>query len=122
MDLDPALPPRVAYAGAWHPVLAVRTHARLVDLDYDFARLGALMAHRDWTTVLLLWRETPTLFHARNPFPPGGYLREGGLVEVPASVTVRQGADMGRPSLLRVDIPSAPDQGIDVTGSAVAMP
>lgn len=137
-DLEPALPARVAYAGAWHPVVAVRTRDRLADLDYDYTRLGALMARRSWTTVLLLWRETPTLFHARNPFPPGGvvedpatgaaaaalggYLREGGHVDAPTSVTVRQGADMGRPSLLRVDIPSGKDRGIDVTGNAVAKP
>lgn len=136
-DLDPTLPPQVAYAGAWHPVLAVRTRARLAHLTYDFTRLSALMARREWTTVLLLWRETPTLFHARNPFPPGGvvedpatgaaaaalggYLREGGHVDTPASVLVRQGADMGRPSLLRVDIPLGQGQGIDVTGGAVAM-
>src|SRR5690349_2489291 len=43
-DLDVALPPRVAFAGAWHPVLAAATRARLADLDYDFPRLGALMA------------------------------------------------------------------------------
>lgn len=136
-DLDPTLPPRVAYAGAWHPVLAARTRARLADLDYDFAALGTLMSDRNWTTLLLLWRESSTLFHARNPFPPGGvvedpatgaaaaalggYLREGGHVSAPASVTVLQGADLGRPSLLRVDIPSEPDRGIEVTGGAVAI-
>jgi PhzF family phenazine biosynthesis protein len=70
-DLDPELPPRIAYAGAWHPVLAVRTRARLADLDYDFAALKALMTRHDWTTVALAWRESPTVFHLRNPFPPG---------------------------------------------------
>lgn len=136
-DLDPSLPPRVAYAGAWHPVLAARTRARLADLDYDLAGLGALMAARGWTTVALVHREDATTFSARNPFPPGGvvedpatgaaaaalggYLRDGGHVPVPAAVTVLQGADMGRPSVLRVDVPQGQDRGIDVTGSAVAM-
>jgi PhzF family phenazine biosynthesis protein len=134
-DLDPELPPRVAYAGAWHPVIAAATRTRLAGLDYDFDALGALMADRDWTTVDLVWRESPSLVHARNPFPPGGvvedpatgaaaaafggYLRELGLVDVPATVTIHQGDDLGRPSLLRVDIPA--DGGIAVTGTAVPL-
>ena len=74
-DLDPQLPPRVAYAGAHHLVLAVRTRERLAALDYDFDRLAALMAARDWTTLQLVWRESADRFHARNPFPPGGWSR-----------------------------------------------
>ncbi|WP_345711488.1 PhzF family phenazine biosynthesis isomerase [Kineococcus glutinatus] len=136
-DLDPALPPRAAYAGAWHPVLAARSRQRLAALDYDLAALGALMAARGWTTVDLVWREDATTFHARNPFPPGGvvedpatgaaaaalggYLREGGHVALPARLTVLQGHDMGRPSTLHVGIPADPATGIAVTGSAVAM-
>lgn len=136
-DLDPALPPRVAYAGAWHPVLAAATRARLAALDYDRDRLAALMARRSWTTVDVVWREDARTFHARNPFPPGGvvedpatgaaaaalggYLREGGHVAPPATLTVVQGADMGRPSLLTVDVPADPGTGIRVTGSAVAL-
>ena len=137
-DLDPALPPRVAHAGAWHPVLAVSSRSRLAGLDYDVPALGALMAERGWTTVDLVWRQDATTFHARNPFPPGGvvedpatgaaaaalggYLREGGHVEVPARLTVLQGADMGRPSVLVVDVPPGAATGISVTGSAVALP
>jgi PhzF family phenazine biosynthesis protein len=134
-DLDPALPPRVAFAGAWHPVIAAVTRDRLADLDYDMPALTALMARRDWTTIDLLWRESPTVFHARNPFPPGGvtedpatgaaaaafggYLRELGLAPVPATLTIHQGADMGRPSTITVTVPADPDSGIGVTGTAV---
>ncbi|WP_369068688.1 PhzF family phenazine biosynthesis protein [Kineococcus terrestris] len=137
-DLDPDLPPRTAYAGAWHPVLAARTRERLAALDYDLATLGELMAERGWTTVDLVHRQDERTFHARNPFPPGGvvedpatgaaaaalggYLREGGHVEVPATVTVLQGHDMGRPSVLEVAIPADPAAGIAVTGTAVAIP
>ncbi|WP_169064138.1 PhzF family phenazine biosynthesis isomerase [Geodermatophilus dictyosporus] len=137
-DLDPGLPPRVAYAGAWHPVLAARTRARLRDLDYDREALADLMARRGWTTVDLVWRQDATTFVARNPFPPGGvvedpatgaaaaalggYLREGGHVGLPAVLTVRQGEDMGRPSVLTVEVPEDPGSGIRVSGSAVALP
>ena len=136
-DLDPALPPRVAYAGAFHLVVAVRDRATLAGLDYDFAALGEVMAAEDWTTVQLVFRESATVFHARDPFPPGGvvedpatgaaaaafgaYLRALGLVTPPATVTIHQGHDMGRPSLLTVDVPPGNDAPVRVTGTAVAM-
>jgi predicted PhzF superfamily epimerase YddE/YHI9/serine phosphatase RsbU (regulator of sigma subunit) len=75
-DLDGGLPLRVAYAGAWHPVVAVRERSRLADLSYDFDALGALMAERDWTTVALVCRSGPTSFDVRNPFPPGGVVED----------------------------------------------
>ena len=137
-DLDPALPPRVAYAGARHLVLAAGTRERLARLDYDMPRLGELMAARDWTTLQLVFRAAPTVFAARDPFPPGGvvedpatgaaaaalggYLRELGLVDVPADLVVHQGDDLGRPSVLRVHVPAAPGSGIEVTGHAVPLP
>jgi PhzF family phenazine biosynthesis protein len=135
-ELDPELPARIAFAGVWHPVIAVATRERLAALDYDYDRLGALMAARSWTTLQLVWREHTTRFHARDPFPPGGqvedpatgaaaaalgaYLRELGLVEPPVTVTVLQGEDMGRPGRLLADI-HADRAEIDVTGTAVAM-
>ncbi len=137
-DLDPALPPRVAYAGVWHPIVGVRTRERLADLDYDFEALAKLMAAKDWTTINLVWPESPRVFYARHPFPPGGiredpatgaaaaafggYLRELGLLDPPATITVHQGDDMGRPGVLIADIPAEPGSGIGVTGTAVALP
>jgi PhzF family phenazine biosynthesis protein len=135
-DVDAALPPRVAFAGVWHPVVAAGTRERLADLDYDYDRLGALMAARGWTTVQLVWREEPTRFHARDPFPPGGvledpatgaaaaalggYLRELGVVEPPVTLEVLQGEDFGRPSRLIVDVLPGRAE-IDVTGTAVPL-
>jgi PhzF family phenazine biosynthesis protein len=135
-DLDPALPPKVAFGGAWHPVIAVTERARLADLDYDFEELRVLMTDQSWTTIQLVWRESPTVFHVRNPFPVGGvvedpatgaaaaalghYLRELGLIEPPTQLTLRQGDDLGRPSLLTVDVDDA-DPRIRVSGHAVAI-
>jgi PhzF family phenazine biosynthesis protein len=137
-DLDPALPPRAAYAGAWHPVIAAGTRARLADLDYDVTALTDLMRRNDWATVALVWRETPTVFHARNPFPVGGvfedpatgaaaaalggYLRELALIDPPATLTIHQGHDMGRPSTITVTVPADPLSGLAVSGTAVRMP
>ena len=135
-DLDPALPPRIGFAGARHLILGARTRERLSALDYDYAALKQLMLANDLTTLALVWREGPAMFHARNPFPPGGvvedpatgasaaafgaYLRELGLVAPPATIRIQQGVDMGRPSLLVVDIGTS--GGIRVTGQAVAIP
>jgi PhzF family phenazine biosynthesis protein len=137
-DLDASLPPRLSFAGAWHPIIAAATRARLADLDYDFDALAAIMAARDWTTIDLIWRESPTVFHARNPFPPGGvyedpatgaaaaalgaYARHEGLVATPATLTVYQGSDMGRPSVITVQVPQEHGRGISVSGTAVALP
>jgi PhzF family phenazine biosynthesis protein len=135
-DLDGRYPPHVTNAGVTHPILAVKSHARLAALDYDMEALGALMAERDWTTLQLVFPERPDLFHARNPFPPGGifedpatgaaaaalggYLRELGLLPDPPRVTVLQGAEAGRPSRLDVEIP--PSGGIRVSGRGVQIP
>jgi PhzF family phenazine biosynthesis protein len=134
-DVDPSLPPKVAYAGVYHPVIAAVTRGRLATLDYDFDALGDLMRARDWTTIQVVWRESESLFHARDPFPISGlvedpatgaaaaafgaYLRELGIVSPPARVTIIQGEDMGRRSRLEVQIPQA--GGIDVSGQAVLL-
>jgi PhzF family phenazine biosynthesis protein len=136
-DIDPDLPPRVSFAGAHHLVFGVRSRELLAGLSYDFERLRALMAREGWTTAQLVWREAPMMFHARVPFPVGGvvedpatgaaaaalgaYLRELELVRAPATVTIRQGDDMGRPSLLTVEIDPG-HAGIRVSGTAVPLP
>jgi len=136
-DLDVSLPPRIAYAGVRHLVLAAATRARLARLDYDFDALDRYMKARELTTIDLVWRERQDRFHARNPFPVGGvvedpatgaaaaafgaYLRALEIVEVPARVVILQGEDMGRSSELVVDIPRG-QGGIRVTGRAVPIP
>jgi PhzF family phenazine biosynthesis protein len=134
-ELDPQIPPARAYAGAWHLVLAAADAERLATLEYDFDRLTTIMLREGLTTLQLVWRERADLFHARNPFPVGGvvedpatgaaaaalggYLRNAGLVSAPATIIIRQGDAMGRPSRLVVNIP--PTGGIVVTGTAVAL-
>ncbi|MTE18805.1 PhzF family phenazine biosynthesis isomerase [Streptomyces sp. TRM43335] len=138
-ELDPALPPRIAYAGARHLVLAAATRERLAALEYDVERLKAFMLRLDLTTLQLVWREPTadgrpgTVFHVRDPFPVGGvvedpatgaaaaalggYLRALGLVAAPARLTLHQGHDMGRPGLLEVEL-RADDPRVRVSGSA----
>ena len=75
-ELDAAIPPALAFAGAWHLVIAAGTAERLAALDYDFDALKALMLDAGLITVQLVWRETETVFHARNPFPVGGVVED----------------------------------------------
>jgi PhzF family phenazine biosynthesis protein len=130
------LPPHVAFGGNDHLVLEVGSRERLADLDYDFDSLKALMTQRHWTTLQLIYIESDTVIHSRNPFPVGGvvedpatgaaaaalggYLRELWLVPDDATLHLRQGDDLGRPSRLMVTIPAG-EGGISVTGTAVAM-
>ena len=134
-DLDDAIPPARAYAGAWHLVLAITQAHRLAQLNYDFERLRVLMLRDGLTTLQLIWRERSDVFHARNPFPVGGvvedpatgaaaaalggYLRDAKLIVTPTTILIRQGEVMGRPSRLTVEIPAT--GGIIVTGTAVPM-
>lgn len=134
-DLDPHIPPALAYAGAWHLVIAAGEKRRLDMLAYDFQRLKALMLQENLTTLQLVWRASEDVFHARNPFPVGGvvedpatgaaaaalggYLRAAGLIRPPARLRIHQGAHIGRPGLLQVEIPES--GGIVVAGAAVPM-
>lgn len=133
--LAPAIPPKLAWAGAWHLVLAVASRATLDALAYDYTALERLMRDAELTTLQLVWREDAHTFHARNPFPVGGivedpatgasaaalggYLRDAGLLESPATFTVHQGVVMGRPSRIKVHVPA--EGGVKVSGTAVVL-
>jgi PhzF family phenazine biosynthesis protein len=132
-DLDASLPPRVAYAGAHHPVVALADRAKLAALDYDFDGLKELMTARGWTTIQLIHRAARDTFDVRNPFPVGGVPEDpatgaaaaalGGYLRLvegidDATITVRQGDDMGRPSRITVTLTPGED-GVRVSGTAV---
>ena len=132
-ELDPAIPPVIAFAGAWHLVLAATSSHRLATLSYDFDKLQRLMLDANLTTLQLIWRESEFTYRARNPFPVGGvvedpatgaaaaalggYLRDAGLIVAPAELLIMQGIEMGSPSRINVAIPVA--GGIQVRGTAV---
>jgi PhzF family phenazine biosynthesis protein len=136
VEIDPRLPPMVAYAGVYHPIIALASRASHAALAYDFDGLRALMEARDWTTIQVVWRASETQFRARNPFPVGGivedpatgaaaaafgaYLRAIGAVAPPVSIEILQGEEIGRASQIFVAIPR--EGGIGVTGTAVQIP
>lgn len=133
-DLAGDLPVMLAFAGNVHPIVPVRDAGVLRGLDYDYDGLKGLMAAQGWgATVAVVHRLGQDVFEARNPFPSGGvredpatgsaaaslgaYLRARGEVRPPATITVHQGSDVGRPSVISVDIPAA--GGMTVSGGAV---
>ncbi len=131
--LDPALTPALTYGGAIHLLLALNNREQLGQVTYGFDDMKAVMLDNDLTTVNIVWRESENVFHSRNLFPVGGivedpatgaaaaalggHLREIGAVAPAVTLTVHQGDDMGRPSVIRVAIPKT--GGIDVAGNAV---
>ena len=135
-ELDPALPPMLAFAGVRHPIIAVRSVETLGRVEYDFEPMRALMLEHDLTTLQLFWRESPVRFRARDPFAAGGvvedpatgaaaaalgaYLRERREISAPATFDIVQGVEMGRPSLLTVSIVEG-DPRIRVAGTAVSI-
>ena len=133
-ELDPALPPAIAYAGARHLIVAVRDLATLGRMAYPFAPMQALMLAHDLTTLQLVWAAAPDRFRARDPFAVGGvvedpatgaaaaafgaYLRGLGRITPPATFEIEQGVEMGRPSRITVSI--VPDDArVRVSGTAV---
>ena len=134
-DLDPALPPALVRGGNPHPLVAVRDGV-LARLDHDADAVLRLQDRQRWDgTVPVVHRNDETHFASRNPFPRGGisedpatgsaaaglgaYLRAGGHIDLPAVLTVEQGAEVGRPSLIIVEVPK--DGRVRVTGSAEEM-
>ncbi|MBN9178213.1 MAG: PhzF family phenazine biosynthesis protein [Microbacterium sp.] len=136
VDLDATLPPRIADAGNPHPVLTVADGEDFDAFRFEPDAVRALMDARGWpATITVLHRVGPRTFAARNLFPVGritedpatgsaaaavgAYLRELGAVDAPERVEIRQGAHVGRPGILTVDIPTT--GGITVSGHAVEL-
>ncbi|MCJ7859287.1 PhzF family phenazine biosynthesis protein [Corynebacterium kalidii] len=140
-DLDEHWPPHEAYAGNWHPIIAIRTQEVFDTFSFDPDAIRALMDTQGWPgTVTIVCRQdsddtSPLCVDARNLFPVGditedpatgsaaaafgGYLRELGTITTPLQIIVRQGRHVGRPSLLLVKVP--PEGGITVSGTAISL-
>ena len=132
--LDPGLPPMLSYAGAWHLILGLAERGALEAMSYDFTALQSLCAEQGWTTVCLVFQVSPFEHLARNPFPAGGviedpatgaaaaaygsYLAALGVVQPPARLRIEQGAQIGRPSELIVDL-RAGQTSVEVTGAVI---
>ncbi len=135
-DLDVRIPPARATAGGDNLVLALKSRKLLAEMRYEMEAGRRLAVRENLATFGLIWAETPTLFHARNPFPAGGvyedpatgsaaaalggYLRDlnwpsGGALDI------LQGEDMGMPSRLRAEWTPEKGASVRVSGAARRM-
>lgn len=135
-DLSPEIPPACINGGANHLVLALKTREALAAMKYDLASGRDLMLRENLVTLLLVYAETPQLFHTRNPFASGGvyedpatgaataafagYLRD---IDWPHKgvIDVIQGEDMGMRSLLKAEISPIRGSSIRISGTARVM-
>ncbi len=135
-DLDSRILPALINAGANHFVFALRSRALLSEMNYQLELGRELMLRENLATIMLVYAETPQLFHARNPFASGGvyedpatgaataafagYLRD---IDWPhnGSIDVVQGEDMGMRSLLKAEIDTIKGSPIKLSGTARLM-
>jgi PhzF family phenazine biosynthesis protein len=130
-SLEPAFPPRFAFAGARHLILVLKDRKTLTDMNYPFDEVRAHMAEQGLVTISLLWRESENVFHSRNAFASGGVYEDpatgaaaaalaGYLKDIkwqgPNSFTILQGEDMGVPSRLLVSYTEQAGESIAVSG------
>ncbi|MBX2881198.1 MAG: PhzF family phenazine biosynthesis protein [Granulosicoccus sp.] len=131
-DLDPNIPPAFASGGANHLIIGLNSRRALSAMAYDLAAGRTFMNEAELVTVMLVYPETPQLFHARNPFASGGvyedpatgaataafagYLRD---IQCPHdnAINIIQGEDMGSRSLIHAELTDTPGASIRVSGS-----
>jgi PhzF family phenazine biosynthesis protein len=130
-DLHPDFPVRIAFAGAKHLILVLKEYEKLKTMSYHFENVKILMAKEDLVTIDLVWKESNQLFHARNPFPPGGVYEDPATGAAAAAFAgylrdigwsggnrfdILQGEEMGFPSRLTVQFTRGKGESIQVSG------
>ena len=132
-DLDPRLAPAHIHGGANHVVLPLKDRSRLASMDYDLDRGRTVMRNHDLVTVMLIFIEDDRTFVVRNAFASGGVLEDPATGAAAAafagylrdsqwphggSFVIRQGEDMGSPSLIRVSLDDIKGNSVRVSGAA----
>ncbi len=130
-QLDARFPVRIAGAGATHLIIFVKDRQSLADMKYPFEEVRALMAEQNLVTISLLWQESDSVIHSRNPFAAGGVYEDPATGAAAAALagylrdinwqgtktfTILQGEDMGVPSRLNVSFTSKVGESISVSG------
>lgn len=130
-QLDARFPVRIAGAGATHLIIFVKVRQTLADMKYPFEEVRALMAEQNLVTISLLWQESDSVIHSRNPFAAGGVYEDPATGAAAAALagylrdinwqgaktfTILQGEDMGVPSRLNVSFTSKTGERISVSG------
>ena len=131
--LNPHIPPAYIHGGADHIIFVLRSREALADMKYNLDEGRHLMNEAGLITIMLVYAETPQLFHARNAFASGGvyedpatgassaafagYLRD---INWPhqGMIDIVQGEDMGMRSLIKAEFSNEIGSSIRVSGAA----
>lgn len=131
-DMDRSLPAMLVNAGASHLFVALSSRMQLSHMRYDLKSGRSFMQQHGLVTVMLVYRETERLFHARNAFASGGVLEDpatgaaaaalAGMLRdqkilLPGDMTILQGEDMGRPSRIFVRFGEVEGSPVFVSGN-----
>lgn len=135
-DLDPAIPPRLANAGADHLIIALVSRTALAAMNYDLSQGRRFMIEQGFVTIAFVFAQEPQLFYARNAFASGGVLEDPATGAAAAALAgmlrdldwphggnllILQGEDMGRGSRLQVEFAPEPGTPVLVTGATAAI-
>jgi PhzF family phenazine biosynthesis protein len=136
-ELDPELSPMIVNAGNDHLLLSLRTREQLRSMHYDIETGRDFMRHHGFVTIVLVWRESERLFHARNAFASGGVLEDPATGAAAAALagmlrdqemladgelTIIQGEDMGFPSRIEVRFEKPNGSPVHVSGMTRVIP
>ena len=135
-DLSPQLSPALIHGGTTHILLPLRDRNHLSQMHYDFDQGADLMSRYSITTVMLVYGEGNQLFHARNAFAAGGVLEDPATGAAAAAFAgylrdinwpcgqqfiIRQGDDMGMPSIIHVTFDQEQGSPVRVSGAVRAI-
>lgn len=132
-DLDDRLPPARIHAGADHVMLALQSRSRLSAMSYNLDEGRQTMRRHGLVTIMLVHIEEQQTFVARNAFASGGVLEDPATGAAAAAFAgylrdqgwphgghfvIRQGEDMGAPSVIEVNLSEVAGSPVRVSGSA----
>lgn len=132
-DLDPRLAPARIHGGADHLVLSLKDRSALADMHYDLDQGRRVMRQHGLVTIMLVFIEGDQTFVVRNAFASGGVLEDPATGAAAAAFAgylrdqawphggefvIRQGEDMGSPSLINVTLSDVAGSSVRVSGSA----
>ncbi|PJI86412.1 PhzF family phenazine biosynthesis protein [Yoonia maricola] len=130
-DLSPRLAPARIHGGADHIVLPLKSRQTLAAMDYGLDAGRKVMRKHGLVTVMLVYIEADQSFVVRNAFASGGVLEDPATGAAAAAFagylrdqdwphggafSIRQGEDMGSPSLIKVTLDDNKGSSVRVSG------
>lgn len=130
-DLSAQLAPAFIHGGSDHVVLPLKSREALARMNYSLADGRQLMTQLELVTIMLVYIENESEFVVRNAFASGGVLEDPATGAAAAafagylrdcdwphkgSLLIKQGEDMGQPSLIQVMLSDIKGSPVKVSG------